>query len=432
MLIKFGRKCMINFIIYIITNSIVIFILLSYLNDKYRVKYQKHFYFLIYFIFVIGISIINFFDIPILNFVCNILFFIMINFIAYDHESIFDFYKDIIYFLILIFLDMIAFFIVGLIYPSSDEIIIFRTLSASLIVLLFNMIIRRYISFTRIENVPVKEIIIYLIITVFYIFIIYILSRDYDLLKDSFSKGIIIFFVIGQIMIDLIIYYYLNFVGLSYKMEREITEARQQLELKRIYYMNQKKAYEKNRKIIHDCKNYIQTLENTYKKNRSVAENLKEQIYKELDTDKIKYKTSSEVLDIILMDKENEALKNEIKFIFKMEIIDISFISEIDIITIFGNLYDNAIEANKENIKEKHIETSIYRIGEMLIIRMENSCSNKLEYFGNKFKSTKENHYGIGLSNISETINKYNGIFNIEIIEEKCQVIISIPIEYQS
>lgn len=421
---------MINFIIYIITNSIVIFILLSYLNDKYRVKYKKHFYFLIYFIFVIGISIINFFDIPILNFVCNISFFITINFIAYEHESIFEFYKDIIYFLILIFLDMIAFFIVGLIYPSSDEIIIFRTLSASLIVLLFNMIIRRYISFTRIENLPIREIIIYLVITVFYIFVIYILSRDYDLLKNSFSKGMIIFFVIGQIMIDLIIYYYLNFVGLSYKMEREITEAHQQLELKRIYYMNQKKAYEKNRKIIHDCKNYIQTLENTYKKNKSIAENLKEQIYKELDTDKIKYKTSSEVLDIILMDKENEAIKNDIEFIFKIEIIDMSFISEIDIITIFGNLYDNAIEANKEKNKEKYIETAIYRVGEMLIIRMENSCNNKLEYSGNRIKSTKKNHYGIGLNNINKVISKYNGIFSIDITGEKCQTIISIPIKH--
>ena len=421
---------MINFIVYLTTNSIIIFILLNYLNDKYKAKYEKNFYVLLYIIFVVSVSTINLFDIPLLNIICNLSFFMMINYTVHERQSFFDFYKDIIYFFLLTFLDMISFFIVGLIYPSSGEIIIFRTLSASLIVLLFNMIIRRYISFTRIENVPVKEIIIYLVITVFYIFVIYILSRDYDLLKNIFSKGIIIFFVIGHIMIDLIIYYYLNFVGLSYKMEREITEAHQQLELKKIYYMNQKKAYEKNRKIIHDCKNYIQTLENTYKKNKSIAENLKKQIYKELDTEKIKYKTSSEVLDIILMDKENEALKNDIEFIFKMEIIDLSFVSEIDIITIFGNLYDNAIEANKENDKEKYIETSIYRVGEMLIVRMENSCNNKLKYSGNKIKSTKKNHYGIGLNNVKNAIGKYNGIFNIDIISEKCQVIIGIPIEY--
>ena len=105
----------------------------------------------------------------------------------------------------------------------------------------------------------------------------------------------------------------------------------QQLELKRIYYTNLKKSYEENRKIIHDFKNYIQVLENTYKKNKSGADILKEQLYNKLDLNKVKYQTSSEILDIILMDKENESQKKGIEFIFKMEILDISFISEIDI-----------------------------------------------------------------------------------------------------
>lgn len=420
---------MIDFIVYLTTNSIISFILLSYLDDKYISKYKKNFYISFYIIFFIGISIINFFDIPLLNLICNLLCFIFIDLIAYKHESIFDFYRDVIYFFLLIFLDTITFFIVGLIYQSNENINIFRILSASLIVLFFNMILRRYISFTEIENIPVKEIIIYLIITTFYIFVMYILSINYDLLNNKFSKGIILFFVIGQIIIDVIIYYYLNFVGLSYKMKNKIIEANQQLEIKRIYYTNLKKSYEENRKIIHDFKNYILVLENTYEKNKNVADNLKEQLYKTLDTSKAKYRTSSEILDIILMDKENEAIKKEIEFVYKMEILDISFISEIDIITIFGNLYDNAIEANTGNDKKKYIKTAIYKMGEMLIIRVENSCNNKLKYVGGKIKSTKDNHCGLGLNNICQSVKKYNGDFQIDISEKNCRVIISIPIK---
>lgn len=418
---------MINFIVYLITNSIIIFILLSYLNDKYKAKYKKRFYAILYLIFVIVISSINFLDIPILNLICNVVCFAIIDFLAYEHESIFDFYRDIIYFFLLIFLDMIAFFIVGLLYSPNETVIIFRTLSASLIVLMFNMIVRRYISFTKIENVPIREIVIYLIITIFYIFVIYILSRDYDLLKDSFSKGVIIFFVTGQIAIDVIIYYYLNFVGLSYKMEREVIEAHQQLEIKKIYYMNQKKLYEESRKIIHDFKNYIQVLENIYNVDRDSSNNLRNQLYTVLDKSKIKYHTSSEILDVILMDKENEAAKAGIEFIFKMEILDISFISEIDIITIFGNLYDNAIEANKETKKDKYIKTALYKMGEMLIIRIENSCTNQLEYNDKRIKSTKKNHSGIGLNNVKKALKKHNGVFNIDIQSGECVVIISIP-----
>ena len=101
-------------------------------------------------------------------------------------------------------------------------------------------------------------------------------------------------------------------------------------------------------KKIHDFKNYIQVLENIGNINRDSSNNLKNQLYTVLDKGKSKYHTSSEILDVILMDKENVASKAGIEFIFKMEILDISFISEIDIITIFGNLYDNAIEANEE------------------------------------------------------------------------------------
>lgn len=421
---------MINFIIYLITNGIIGFILLNYLNNKYILKYKKNFYILYYCMFLIGISIINLFDIPILNLICNILYFLFIDYIGYSHKTFSDYYRDIIYFFLLIFLDTIAFFVVGFLYQANENINIFRTLSASMIVLFFNMVLRRYVSFTRIEDVPIREIIIYLLITIFYIFMIYIFSESYDLLKNKFSKGIILFFVIGQIAIDVMIYYYLNFVGLSYKMEKKVIEANQQLELKRIYYTNLKKSYEENRKIIHDFKNYIQVLENTYKKNKSGADILKEQLYNKLDLNKVKYQTSSEILDIILMDKENESQKKGIEFIFKMEILDISFISEIDIITIFGNLYDNAIEAAEQNEKDRYIKTAIYRIKEMMIIRMENSCNNKLEYINNNnIKSTKSGHSGIGLKNVNGTIKKYNGIFNIHIINGKCTVIISIPIK---
>lgn len=143
----------------------------------------------------------------------------------------------------------------------------------------------------------------------------------------------------------------------------------------------------------------------------------------------IKYKSSSEILDMILYDKEREANKHNICFDFKMEIIDLSFISDIDIITIFGNLYDNAIEANICDFDYKYINTSIYQIKQTIIIRIENSCINHLSYSGRKIKSTKNNHSGLGLNNIKRKLENYDGFFNISIQDNKCIVIISIPIK---
>lgn len=418
------------FFVHLITNSVINFILFNYLLEQYEKKCTKYFYATVFLISSISLSMINLLDIPILNLISTLTFFLSINIIGYRHNAIIEYCRDMIYLLILIFLDTVAFFIVGFLYPLHEDINIFRILSATLLVLLFNMIIKKYISFTKIDDVPLREIIIYLVITVFYIFLIYILSKDYDLIKNQFSKSMILFIVIAHVLIDTVIYYYLNFVGISYKMEKEMIEANKQIELKNIYYTNLKKNYEENRKIIHDFKNHLQILEYTYEHNLKKAQEIKEEIIKKLDDHKMKYQSSSEILDIILMDKEKEAKKHHIRFDFKMEIVDLSFISDMDIITIFGNLYDNAIEANNGyNNDNKYIKSAIYQVKEMIVIRIENSCSNKLKYTGNRIRSTKENHHGIGLNNIREVINKYNGVFNIEIIKGKCQVIISIPIK---
>lgn len=416
------------FCVHLITNCIINFILLNYLSEQYAKKYIRYFYDSIFIISSISLSIINLLNIPILNLIMSLTFFLAVDVIGFKHQTIVEYCRDMIYLLILIFLDTIAFFLVGFIYSSHEDINIFRTLSSTLLVLLFNMIIKKYIYFTKIEDVPLREIIIYLVITVFYIFLIYILSKDYDLVKNQISKSMILFIVIAHVLIDTVIYYYLNFVGLSYKMEKEMIEANKQIEIKNIYYTNLKRNYEENRKIIHDFKNHLQILEYTYEHNFQKAQKIKEEIIKKLDNNKMKYQSSSEILDIILMDKEKESEKNQIQFDFKMEIVDLSFISDMDIITIFGNLFDNAIEANENDEKNKYISTIIYQINETLIIRMENSCINLLKQTLNKIESTKANHKGIGIRNVKDTIEKYDGVFDINIHDNKCILIISIPL----
>lgn len=110
-----------------------------------------------------------------------------------------------------------------------------------------------------------------------------------------------------------------------------------------------------------------------------------------------------------------------------MEVIDLNFISELDTITIFGNLYDNAIEANEIIYKNKYIKTAIYQVNQMIVIRIENSCKNNIEYIGEKIKTTKKEHDGIGIGNIKRTLKKYNGIFDIKINNEHCSIIITLP-----
>ena len=107
----------------------------------------------------------------------------------------------------------------------------------------------------------------------------------------------------------------------------------------------------------------------------------------------------------------------------------INFFTELDAITVFGNLYDNAIEACEEVQKNnRFISTKIYQVKRMVIIKIENSCYNQIKYDNGETVSTKKGHKGIGLKNINSVLKKYNGIFDININHNNCTVIISIPL----
>lgn len=421
-----------NFVVYFVTTGVINYILFDFLNQKYCRKYNKLINTIILFFYTMIISICNLLNMPILNFFLNAFLFLIIDICFFTHDSIKDYYEDIVYLFMLVLLDSVSYFLVGFIYKTKGPEFtnIFRSLSSTILVIFANIVLKKYfIESSNSKDVPLKEIFLYFIITLFYLFFIYNLSESYDSLNSNFSKIITIIVVIGQVMIDIIIYCYTQSISQMQKVQKQVLEANKQIELNNIYYKTLKKNNEKNRKLIHDLKNYIQTLENSYELNNlELSKKLQSQIEDKIMNQDIDYNTSSEILDIILNDKEHISKSNNIKFEYRMEFVNLGFIEEIDVITIFGNLYDNAIEANASVKNNRYISTYIYYFKKMLIIKIENSCNNELQYVGEKLISTKDGHIGIGTQNISKTVRKYNGLFDLKIKEGVCKAIIMLPV----
>ncbi len=81
-----------------------------------------------------------------------------------------------------------------------------------------------------------------------------------------------------------------------------------------------------------------------------------------------------------------------------------------DLAIIFGNLLENAIEACMKIDKEKRF----IRIGsdisyDMLIITMDNSYDGNFLSVDGRFRSTKREGFGIGLSSVQSVVRKYCG-----------------------
>ncbi|MFQ7659361.1 MAG: ATP-binding protein [Roseburia intestinalis] len=92
----------------------------------------------------------------------------------------------------------------------------------------------------------------------------------------------------------------------------------------------------------------------------------------------------------------------------KIDNVDLSYIEPIDITTIFGNLLDNAIEAAANADGDKYIFIKISAYHKMTVVHIENSCG-KVKWKKRMPVSDKGKGRGIGLLNVKQSIDKYDG-----------------------
>ncbi|WP_268060820.1 sensor histidine kinase [Clostridium brassicae] len=212
------------------------------------------------------------------------------------------------------------------------------------------------------------------------------------------------------------------------ELKNELQLYEQQAKIQYEYYTSLESKYENSRKIVHDVKNHLQTIENLYEINEhEKAEQYTEDIYKIFDKLGQKYYTTNKVLNIIINDKMQRAENFNISLDCKIGDVNIEFIKDIDVTTIFSNLLDNAIECAKDTFENKVIFLRIDKFNDFIVINITNALEKPPIKDNGNFKSTKKNHNGIGLQNIKRALEKYEGNMRIEYDEKAFKVNIVIP-----
>ena len=118
--------------------------------------------------------------------------------------------------------------------------------------------------------------------------------------------------------------------------------------------------------------------------------------------------TENPILNILLTDKNAVMQEKGIHSDIKIDNVELSYIEPIDITTIFGNLLDNAIEAAANVDGEKYIFIKISAYHKMTVVHIENSCGN-VKWKKRMPVSDKGKGRGIGLLNVKQSIDKYDG-----------------------
>lgn len=142
---------------------------------------------------------------------------------------------------------------------------------------------------------------------------------------------------------------------------------------------------------------------------------------------------SNKILNALLAERKGYAADSGIEL--EMEIREPLYfqeIDELDLVTLMGNLLDNAIEAEKRS----RVRTGILlcmrmaREGRHMIIHLENSCEDNLNSGKIQMKRNGQigNKHGIGLGSIRDIVRKYGGIIENEKGEGRYAVKVILPV----
>jgi len=200
---------------------------------------------------------------------------------------------------------------------------------------------------------------------------------------------------------------------LSKHIDRRI--AAYQQELMETHYAEVENMYRQMRGWRHDYRNHIQAM-----KSYAVQGDLEaiRRYLDELDTDlstvDTVIKTGNRMTDAILNSKISLAKARHIPVRADAHIpVELSF-SELDLCTIIGNLFDNAIEASLALPEgERMIRIYMDMKNTQLYISFTNfTASRKQQKVGGRFRTTKGAGHGFGLARIDTIVKRLDGYIN--------------------
>ena len=191
--------------------------------------------------------------------------------------------------------------------------------------------------------------------------------------------------------------------------------------------------YERINEMAHDVKNHISSIKGLIElEQNQAALDYIDVMYDDLGKLSNTIVTGNQLMDVILNEKLNVIKKSDIQFDYKIERVNLSFISDKDLTILLTNLLDNAIESCHQS-QNKEIEFQVYTFNESyVIIKLTNSCDHAPLVVNQLLMSRKRERmtYGYGVKNIERVTTYYNGMtrWKFDELNAQFQFTVTIPI----
>lgn len=242
--------------------------------------------------------------------------------------------------------------------------------------------------------------------------------------QESIMDSIKAMSVVCMLMVLFLIIYLYDIVS-KYYAERIQSEV---IEREKNYYMKQAELLEQGNKGIrelrHDMKNHLYAIASMIDDENEEAKKYIDNITNKFEKNRIYSSTGNVALDSVINYKLSKATEKNIQI--NSNIIIPSNIQEgvEDLVTIIGNLLDNAIEASENLVEDRYIGMKIkYKCG-TLFIDVKNRYDGLVNQKNGEIitKKADKAFHGMGLKSVKVAVNNHDGTMRVDFDEKEFRV----------
>lgn len=225
---------------------------------------------------------------------------------------------------------------------------------------------------------------------------------------------IAVVFVIIGIFIQLIAVILLFMQRNVYKEKKLLTE--KYLNEQKNHYVYLETREQETKKFRHDLRSHMELISNLAK-NREYEkiDSYLEKMNIKIDSFGNIITVQNGIVDAIINQYYEKAQQSKITMEVRGRFPEECAIDAYDLCTIFSNVLSNALEAAIET-EEKTISLECRYNDKNIIIVVKNSYNSEQQNGTSQWRTRKENtdYHGYGLENMKDSVEKYNGVFDIE------------------
>ena len=278
-------------------------------------------------------------------------------------------------------------------------------------------ITRRLIKPERIDTIDKQRTIMMGTVLLIMVYFKWILTAVRELNLGGNRTTMISFSLVTSIGLYLVILLY-DYSRLLLKEKEEAEHEQMVLQYEIRSAKREMQASDDIRRLYHDVKNHLLAIQSMSGSEGEINDYLSELLPK-FEGYETQVKTGNPTVDAILSEKIQLAYADGIRFNVCLDLSGLDHIKTVDLVTIFGNAVDNAIEALRKTEKsegERFMFIKSSTFANNVVIRFQNRYAGDVELRGGVPVTSKKDAdmHGLGISSIRNAVRRYGGTVTVK------------------